>query len=313
MEIESLRTFVEVMRRGSFTAVATLQNVDPSSVSRTIAGLEKELGARLFNRTTRHLTPTEAALAYHDRVGPMIDELERAALAAVDSGETPSGTLRVTAPAAFAEVNLVPLLPELGRRYPELRYELVLKDEFLDLVEERIDLALRLGRLEESSLIAHRLCDMIYVTCASPDYLHRRGRPRTPADLERHDCLCYPVPGYGSRWRFRQGDGPIVEVPVRGRVVARNGSALTQCAVGGMGILLLPRFTLADELRSGALVPILPEYEGTVSEFDVAAWMLYPSRSYLPRKVRVVADFLKEKFKDGAPGEMGLEGRRRRK
>src|SRR5882724_3551999 len=139
MEIETSRTFVEVMRRGSFATVARDRNLDPSSVSRTIAALKQQLGTRLFNRTTRHLSPTEAAVAYFDRVEPMIDELERAALVASDSGDEPRGTLRITAPVTFAQVNLVPLLPEFARRYPGLSFELLLTHEFLDLVEQRVD------------------------------------------------------------------------------------------------------------------------------------------------------------------------------
>lgn len=305
MEIATLRTFVEVMRRRSFTSVAQGLNVAPSSISRTIASLESELGVRLFHRTTRNLSPTEAALAYFDRVEPMLTELEKAALEAADSGETPRGLLRITAAVAFAQVNLIPLLPEFSRRYPELRFDLILVDKLLDLVEERIDLAIRLGRLAESSLIAHRLCDMTYVACASPEYLRRRGRPKTPHDLERHDCLRYPVPGYGAQWRFRKGDDTF-EVPILGRVVANNGVALVQSAAAGMGVVMLPRWLMADEIRRGTLVELFPEYRATASEFDVAAWMLYPSRSYLPRKVRVFADFLKEKFREGAPTEAGL-------
>ena len=306
MEIATLRTFVEVMRRRSFTSVARVLEAAPSSISRTIAGLESELGVRLFHRTTRSLSPTEAALAYFDRVEPMVAELERAALAAADSSETPRGLLRVTAIGEFALVNLVPLLPEFSRRFPELRFDLVLTDKFLDLVEERIDLAVRLGRLAESSLIAHRLCDVVYVVCASRDYLRSRGRPKTPHDLERHDCLRYPVPGYGARWRFRKGDGDIFEVPIRGRIVANNGAALVDSAAAGMGVVMLPRWLMAGELRKGTLVELFPEYRATASEFDVAAWMVYPSRSYLPQKVRVFADFLKEKFRAGAPAEVGL-------
>jgi DNA-binding transcriptional LysR family regulator len=309
MEIATLRTFVEVMRRGSFTSVAQVLDVAPSSVSRTIAGLESELGVRLFHRTTRNLSPTEAALAYFDRVEPMVVELERAALVAADGGETPRGVLRVTAASAFAQVNLVPLLPEFSRRYPELRFDLVLTDTFLDLVAERIDLAVRLGRLAESSLIAHRLCDIVYAVCASPEFLRKRGRPKTPHDLERYDCLRYPVPGYGARWRFRKGDGDPFEVPISGRIVANNGSALVQSAAAGMGIVMLPRWLLADGLRKGTVVELFPDYGATASEFDIAAWMLYPSRSYLPRKVRVFADFLKEKFRAGAPAEAGLRAR----
>jgi DNA-binding transcriptional LysR family regulator len=306
MEIETLRTFVDVMRRRSFAAVARDRNVDPSSVSRTVVRLEEHLGVRLFNRTTRQLSPTEAAMAYFDRVEPMIEELERAALAAIDSGETPRGTLRLSASVTFAQMNLVPLLPEFARHFPELNLDLVLTDKLLDLVEERIDLSVRLGRLAESSLIANRLCDMVYVVCASPEYLRRKGRPKTPTDLAHHDCLRYPVQGYGARWRFQGSDGPVFEVPVSGRVVATNGVALRQCAVGGMGILMLPRWNVAEELRSGALVELFLEFRATASEFDTAAWIVYPSRSYLPLKVRVFADFLKEKFKHGAPAELGL-------
>jgi DNA-binding transcriptional LysR family regulator len=309
MEIATLRTFVEVMRRRSFTSVAQVLSVAPSSISRTIAGLESELGVRLFHRTTRKLSPTEAALAYFDRVEPMVVELERAASVAADSGETPRGVLRVTAAAAFAQVNLVPLLPEFSRRYPELRFDLILTDTFLDLVAERIDLAIRLGRLDESSLIAHRLCGIVYSVCASPEYLRSRGRPKTPHDLERRDCLRYPVPGYGPRWRFRKGDGEPFEVPISGRIVANSGAALAQSAADGMGIVMLPRWILADELRKGTVVELFPDYCATASEFDIAAWMVYPSRSYLPRKVRVFADFLKEKFRAGAPAEAGLAPR----
>lgn len=312
MEIATLRVFVEVTRRRSFTAVARTMNVDPSSVSRTISRLEEELGVRLFNRTTRHLSPTEAALAYFDRIEPLIDELERAALIAADSGETPRGLLRITAAVSFAQVNLVPLLPEFSRRYPGVRFELLLTDRTLDLVEERIDLALRVGRLSESSLIAHRLCEMTYVLCASPEYLRRRGRPRAPLDLERHDCLRYPVPGYGARWRFRKGDGDDFEVPVAGTVVATTMMALLQCAVAGMGIVMIPRWIAAAELVAGTLVDLFPNYNATVSEFDLAAWMLYPSRSYVPLKVRAFADFLKEQFRAGSPAEANLPSPRRR-
>jgi DNA-binding transcriptional LysR family regulator len=316
MEVETLRTFVEVMQRGSFAAVARERNVDPSSISRTVASLESQLGVRLFQRTTRNLTPTDAALAYFEQVEPLVAQLDQAALIAEDSGDTPRGTLRLTAPVTFAQVNLVPLLPEFAKRYPELSFELLLTDKFLDLVEDRVDLAVRLGRLTESSLIAHRLCDMIYVVAASPDYLRRCGQLKTPAELEQHECLRYPIVGYQSRWRFRAESGVVTEVPVHGRVTASNGVALRQCAVAGMGVLMLPRWNIAAELRAGTLVELFPDYRATASEFDTAAWMLYPSRSYLPLKVRLFADFLKEKFKHGAPAENGLEdkpGARRRR
>ncbi len=313
MDIDHLRTFVDVMRRGSFAAVARERNVDPSSISRAIAGIERQLGVRLFNRTTRHLSPTEAAAAYCDRIEPSIAELERATLAAGDSGDTVRGTLRITAAVTFAHVNIVPLLPEFARRHPQLGFELILTDAFVDLVAERIDVAVRLGRPADSSLIAQRLCDMVYVVCASPDYLRRNGRPKTPRELEHHECLryLYPVQGYGPRWRFRRGDDPVFEVPVRGRIAATNGVALRQCAVAGMGILMLPRWNVADELRTGALVELFPDHIASAADFDVAAWMLFPSRAYLPRKVRAFTAFMKEKFAHGPPAEVGLAPRLR--
>jgi DNA-binding transcriptional LysR family regulator len=302
MDTEALRAFVDVVRRGSFAAVARDRDVDPSSVSRTIATLEESLGVRLFNRTTRRLSPTEAALAYFDRVEPIIDELERASLVAADSGDTPRGVLRVTAPVTFAQINLVPLLPELSARYPELSFELLLADSFLDLIEDRIDVAVRVGRLAESMNVAQRLCDLVYVACASPAYLARRGRPKRPQELEKHECLRYPVAGYGAKWRFRCAE-TVIEVPVKGRVVIANFAALRYCAVHGMGVVLAPRWSVIDELRDGTLVDLFPGVAGAVSEFDTAAWAIYPSRSYLPRKVRAFVDFLKEKFEHGAPAE----------
>lgn len=306
MEIEALRTFVEVIRRGSFAAVARDRNVDPSSISRTIAGLESELGVRMFHRTTRHLSPTDAGAAYYERVEPMIAELERAALEATDTGDTPRGTLRITAAVGFAEAYLVPLLPAFAARYPEVSFDLLLTDRFLDLVEDRLDLAIRLGRLTESSLVANRLCDIVFVAAASPDYLRRHGRPRTPADLERHQCLRYPIAGYGPTWRFRDSAGVVTEVPVRGRVTATNVVSLGLCAASGMGIVLLPRWTIAAHLRSGELVDLFPGIDASHSEFDAAAWLVYPTRRYLPLKVRVFADYLKRAFEHGAPGEAGI-------
>jgi len=230
-------------------------------------------------------------------------------MTAADSADVPRGTLRITAPVAFAQVNLVPLLPEFARLYPELKFELLLNDRFLDLVDERIDIAVRLGRLAESSLIAHRLCEWVNVVCASPSYLRRHGRPKHPSELARHECLRYPMHGYGPEWRFAKGEEDALRVPVSGRLMATNGLALRECAVGGLGVLMLPRWDVARELRAGALVELFPEYRATASEFDAAVWMVYPSRSYLPLKVRVFADFLKAKFKHGAPAELILGAR----
>lgn len=305
MEIATLRTFVEVVRRGSFAAVARDRNVDPSSISRTIAGLERELGVRLFQRTTRHLSPTDSGAAYYERVEPIVAELERAALEATDTGNQPRGTLRITAAVGFAEANLVPLLPGFAARYPEVGFDLLLTDRLLDLVEDRVDLAIRLGRPTESSLVANRLCGITFVVAASPDYLRRHGRPRGLADLERHRCLRYPIAGHGPSWRFRDTAGVVTEVPVRGPVAATSVVSLARCATSGMGIVLLPRWTVADALRSGDLIDVFPGVDATHSDFDAAVWLVYASRRYLPLKVRIFGDYLKRAFENGPPSEAG--------
>ncbi|MEM7586810.1 MAG: LysR family transcriptional regulator [Acidobacteriota bacterium] len=304
MELEDLRAFVGVVRRGSFAAVAREQQVDPSSISRAIARLESELDLRLFHRTTRRLTPTEAGALYFDRVEPLIGELEAARSQASDAGHRPAGTLRIAAPVSFSQLNLVPLLPELSRRYPDLAFDLVLTDAELDLVAERIDVALRLGPLRDSGLIATRLAVMEPRICASPEYLARRGTPQAPHELVEHDCLVLDMPGFSETWRFRPAEAPesTVEVRVPVKLRTSNAVALKQCALGGMGIILQGRWIVGRELEEGRLVELFPGLEATAASFAAPAiWVLYPSRSYLPLKVRVFVDFMKRRFAAGTP------------
>lgn len=301
MDVLALRIFVEVMRRGSFAAVARDRDLAPSSISRAIATLEDDLGIRLFQRTTRRLAPTEAGRIYFERVEPLIDELERARLMATDVSERPRGTLRVTTPVSFGQVVMIPFLPELMATHPELSVELLMTDAMVDLLAERVDVALRLGRLPDSGLTAHRLCDMAFAVCASPAYLERHGRPEAPHDLAQHDCLVFLMGSHRSRWRFQRARGKITEVAVHGRCVISNALALRECAVAGMGPVLLPRWAVARELERGALVDLFPGHQVTATDFDSAAWLLYPSRAYLPLKVRVFVDFLAARFRNGAP------------
>lgn len=301
--------FVEVVRRRSLAAVARDLGLTPSTISRGIAGLEQEVGVRLLHRTTRRLAPTEAGLAYFERLAPLVDELESARSVARDSLEEPSGTLRITAPVTFAQLNLMPLLPAFAVRYPQLRFEFLLTDSKVDLVAERLDAAVRLGHLEDSAMIAHRLCTMRYAVVASPDYLERHPAPRAPADLAGHDCLRYAIPGARAVWRFRDRHGATEDVPVAGRFTMSNGVALRQCAVAGLGLSLLPRWNVAEEIAEGTLVPVLERYDCSLTDFDAAAWVLYPSREYVPLKVRAWVDLLRAAFRHGAPNELALARR----
>jgi DNA-binding transcriptional LysR family regulator len=183
MDTDTLTTFVEVVRRGSFAAVARERAVDATTVSRAIAGLERELDLRLFQRTTRQLRLTEAGAIYFERVEPLVDELQKARLAAGDVDAQPRGVLRVSCPVSFAQLNLLPLLPAFARQYPEIHFDLVLTDVLVDLITEQLDVAIRVGPLYDSTLIAHKLCPYVARVCATPGYLRTHGRPRSPAEL----------------------------------------------------------------------------------------------------------------------------------
>jgi DNA-binding transcriptional LysR family regulator len=300
MNLGNLQLFVEVVRRGSFAAVARDRDSAPSSVSRAIRSLETELGVRLFQRSTRRLELTEVGQQYFASVEGLIEELRRAGEQATELTETPSGTLRVTAPVTFGQIGIIPLLPEFTRRYPALDIELVLTDNQLDLLVERIDVAIRLGSLSDSAYVATRLCSEPFVVCASPDYLARSGRPGEPAELSHHDCLRLHLVDY-STWQFRHPSGRVENVAIRSRVVISNALALKQCALADMGITLLPRWVVQRELASGELTELFGDYAVGANSFEVPVWLLYPSRPYLPLKVRVFADYVREAFRQAPP------------
>lgn len=294
MELSVLQTFIHVVKQGSFAAVAQGRDVDPSSVSRAIAGLEEELGIRLLQRTTRRLSLTEAGMAYFQRIEPLVEEMQQAIDVAADIAGQPKGTLRITASVSFGLKCIVPLLPDFKSQYPDLTVDLVLTDANVDLLTERIDLAIRLGLLADSTLIAQRLLQTHYFVCASPQYLNQRGHPQIPSNIENHNCLLFPLPGFRSKWRFRDTDRQESDVLVRGDTIISNAIALQQCAIAGMGLALLPNWLIGKDLRDGTLIDVFPGYAVTATEFNTAAWLIYPSRAYVPLKVRVFIDFLKQ-------------------
>lgn len=294
MELSVLQTFVDVVKQGSFAAVARERNIDPSSVSRAIAGLEEELGIRLLQRTTRQLSPTEAGMAYFQRIEPLVEEMQQAIDVAADMSGQPKGTLRITVSVSFGLKRVVPLLPDFQSMYPDLTVDLLLTDTNVDLFTERIDLAIRLGLLADSTLIAQQLVKTRYFVCTSPQYLKQKGHPKIPSDIENHNCLLFPLAGFRSRWRFKNSDREETEVFVQGHTIISNAIALQQCAISGMGLALLPSWLIEDDLRDGRLVNVFPNYDVTATEFDTAAWLICPSRAYVPLKVRVFIDFLKQ-------------------
>ena len=294
MDISVLQLFVEVMQQGSFAAVARDRNVDPSSVSRAIAGLESELGVRLFQRTTRQLSPTEAGTTYFEHIEPLLEEMQQAIDVTTDVSGQPRGTLRITASVAFGHHCIVPLLPEFAARYPDLTVDFLLTDAVIDLLTERIDVAVRLGILADSSLMAQRLMPTHYVVCASPVYLNQAESLRHPHDVAHHNCLLFPLAGFRSRWIFKDSNDQLSQVPVSGQAIISSAIALQQCAIAGMGLALLPNWLVDADLQAGTLINLFPDYEVTATDFNTAAWLVYPSRAYVPLKVRVFMDFLQQ-------------------
>jgi DNA-binding transcriptional LysR family regulator len=294
MDTELLKTVALVAQHGSFASAARVTGVDPSSVSRTVASVEADLGLRLFQRTTRSLTITEEGDVYLRRIAPLLEELDAAREAATKALRTPSGTLKMTASVAFAHECIVPHLGAFHARYPQVSVELMPTDANLDIAANGIDLAIRLAAEPAGDLIGTRLIQTRYLVCASPGYLDRHVQIRTPEDLADHECLRFALPEFRSRWRFRRDGGVPFEVPVSGRTIIANALSLRRAALDGLGPVLLADWLVGHDVAAGRLVDLFPDYDSTATEFDTGAWALYPSRSFLPRKVRVMIDFLRE-------------------
>lgn len=233
-------------------------------------------------------------MAYFKRIEPLVEEMQQAIAVAKDISGQPKGVLRMTTSTSFGKKCVVPLLPNFQAKHPELTVELLLTDAVVDLIAERVDVAIRMGLLSDSTLIAQQLMRTDYSVCASPQYLEQCGQPKRPSDLENHNCLLFPLEGFRSRWVFRDRNGNESEIFVQGRTTISNAIALQQCAITGMGLVLLPNWLVDDDLRAGSLINIFPDYDVTATDFSTAAWIIYPSRAYVPLKVRVFIDFLRD-------------------
>lgn len=296
MDIKSIQLMIEVARNPSFARVARQHDLDPSSVSRTIAQVESELGFRIFQRTTRSMSLTEAGERYIRRIQPVLQELDAATEEASVLSATPSGRLRMTASVAFGNRCLVPLLPQFRKKFPELQLELILTDSNLDLVGEGIDLAIRLGPSLSGDLVGARLFETRYRVCASAAYLKKSPVLKKPADLSAVASLLFTYPEFRSRWLFRNSRGVVTEVPINGDILISNALALRECALAGLGPALLPNWLVDEDIANRRLVDLFPAYHATATTFDTAAFVLYPNRAFLPTKVRLTIDFLRQQL-----------------
>ena len=292
MDIETLELFIEVMRTRNFTDIARARGVAASSISRSITALENSLDTRLFQRTTRKLEPTEAGLIYYDQLCPILEALHAANQMASDLNATPRGKLRLTAATVYGEMQIIPLLPDIQLRYPQLSLEIILSDSYLDLVKERIDIAVRVGSLEDSSYIARRINNMTFHACASPAYLASHDTPLTPQQLTTHNCLLLPRSGYNFNWLFKETNGTVHNVPIQGNCLITHSNSIRLCALANMGVALLPDWLVEKDIQSGKLIKLLDDYEATPTDYNGAIWLMCPTREYMPLKTRVIMDYL---------------------
>ncbi|MBL6946627.1 MAG: LysR family transcriptional regulator [Rhodospirillales bacterium] len=290
-DLSSLAVFARVAERQSFTAAARDLGLSKSAVSKKLAALEGRLGARLLNRTTRRISLTEAGTAFFERARRILSDLDEAEQAVTRLQAEPRGNLRVNAPMSFGIQHMAPAMADFMAMYEDLTVTMDLNDRLVDLAEEGYDVAVRIAKLTDSTLIARKLAPARLAVCASPEYWRRHGVPEHPHDLAGHNCLFYTYLAQQDQWAFDGPDGPF-SVRVRGNLRANSGDALRAAAAAGLGVYFGPTFIVGDDLRAGRLASALDEYAHT----DLSIYAVYPHRLNVSAKVRVFVDFLAERF-----------------
>jgi len=295
--VAAAELFVRVVDAGSFSEAARQLQRTPSAVSKAVAAFEDHLGVRLLQRTTRKLSLTGEGRQFYERCRAAIGELEEAERAVRDSADAPRGLLRVTAPVTFCHYQLAGLLPDFLARYPGIRLDLDVTDRLVDLVEEGIDVGIRLGGSADDGLIRRRLADNHRLLCASPAYLARHGTPERPEDLAGHNCLAFSAHDTLNDWPFMVPEGRVLR-RFDGNVLANNGETLLALALQGVGIARLSAFMAAGAIGDGRLVEVLPNF---VRDTSPTIYVLYPSRRHLSAKVRAFVDTLVTAFQPTPP------------
>ena len=288
---QEMRAFTAVVDMGSFVAGADALDVSKAAISRQVGDLESRLGVRLLHRTTRRLSLTEDGEVFYARAKELLASLDEIETEVAERRGQAVGTLRVTAPVSFGLLHLAPLWPEFMAKHPQVRLEVTLADRFVDLVEEGLDLAVRIARLESSSLVSRKLASTRLILCASPKYLKREGRPKHPSDLARHSVIAYSLLSLGDDWQFTGPEG-TVQVRVQPRMRTNSGDTCRAAALGHEGIVLEPSFMLAEDLAAGRLVQLLPQWRS----LELGIYAVYPSRKFVSPKVRALIDFLARAF-----------------
>jgi DNA-binding transcriptional LysR family regulator len=308
--LAAIRAFVRSVDLGSFSRAATEAGVKVSTVSRYVSALEADLGAALLNRSTRRLHLTEAGATFYEHAAQILSDVEEARSATISLNARPQGLLRINIPGAFGRRHVVPHLRDFLAAYPDIRIDATLTDATVDLIETGTDVAVRIGALADSTLVARRLAAHRRALVASADYLASRPPLDTPDQLARHDCLLFALQP-ASAWFFRPGNAAAaapLEIEVAGRLRANDSEALLDAALAGLGIALLPTWLIGEDLRAGRLVTPLPQWEWLIAPGpERAIWGVYPPKKVLSPKVKAFLDFLSQRF--GAPAYWDRRGK----
>jgi len=292
MRFDGLEAFVTVVEAGSFSQAAERLGIARSMVSRRIAELEGRLGAQLLHRTTRRLSLTEAGRDFYERASRILIDIDEAEQS-VASGQTElRGRLRLAAPLSFGVLHLASALDEFARQHPELLLDIELDDRVINLVEEGFDLAVRIGNLQDSTLVARQLAPIRFVVCASNDYLRRHGEPSHPDELSSHDGLYYGNLPEHLQWTFTGSDGESVTSRPKVRLRSNNGDLLLRAGIDGLGIAVMPTFICHQAIAAGSLIPILRDWHPQ----PATLYAVYSSRRHLPARVRLLIEHLKQCF-----------------
>lgn len=300
----ALTVFRSVAEAGSFAAAARRLGLSPAAVSKTVAELETHLQVRLFNRTTRRMSLTEAGTVYLGHVARILEDLAEADRVLDPLQATPAGTLRVAAPLTGTLISLSRAIPRFLARYPGISLDLDLDDRRVDIIRDGYDLAIRgSGGLEDSSLMARKLMVLDHVLCAAPAYLAAAGTPQTPEDLAAHACIRFSLSGHADHWEFHR-DGRTVRMPVRGRYSVSSSLAVRDALLEGFGLSLIPRAYVREDLIAGRLRALLTDWR-TV---EIGVYAVFPSRRHLAPKLRVFLDFLSTELRSGPALPAGFGG-----
>ena len=283
--------FVAVVECGSFSLAAEKLGVTKSAISKRVTQLEDELGIRLLNRTTRKLSLTEAGKRYYDHVSQALALAQQGMDAVTELQGEPKGKLKITAPMSFGVLYIAPIIAEFLEQFPKVTIDLQLEDQMVDLIEGEFDLAIRIGNLPISNLVAKRLVNCKSVLCASPEYIKRNGSPQKPSDLIGHNCLVYSYFRGGSEWTFEQQHNEFKVIP-KGNFIVNNSEAIRRALIEGLGVGQLPTFLVSKDILSGKLQPIMTPY----SLPEHAIYAVFPERKHLPHKVRAFMEFVAEKL-----------------